>query len=140
MCQIWCDAAYNDKTHKAGLGILIRQIIDGGIKETKIQIQTTAVDNNHAELLAIYHALLNLKGLPHGEPLFIITDSQIAIDAITKGTPIKYQELAGNIRGMLCCENWRIYHKKAHTNKKDRYSTRQDISDKLAKKALDKGR
>lgn len=137
MAQIWVDGSFNNQTHKAGLGILIRQIIDGGIKETKIQIKTTAIDNNEAELKAIYHALLNIKSLPKDEPLFIITDSQIAIDAITKGTPDKYKELAGNIRGMLCCENWRIYHKKAHTGNKDRYSTRQDISDKLAKKALD---
>ena len=36
MCQIWCDAAYDNKTHKAGLGILIREIINGGIKETKL--------------------------------------------------------------------------------------------------------
>lgn len=140
MCQIWTDASFDSKTKEAGLGILIRQLIPHGIKETTLRIKTKAEDSNQAELLAIYHALLNIKGLPKDEPLFIITDSQIAINAITKGTPIKYQDLAGNIRGMLCCENWRIYHKKAHTGNKDRYSTRQDMSDKLAKKALDKGR
>lgn len=137
MVQLWTDASFDSKTKEAGLGILIRQLIPHGIKETTLRIKTKAEDSNQAELLGIYYALQNIQGTPKDEPLFIITDSQIAIDAITKGTPEKYQELAGNIRGMLCCEKWRIYHKKAHTGNKDRYSTRQNVSDKLAKKALD---
>lgn len=70
MAQIWVDAAYDNKTHKAGLGILIRQMIDGGIKETTLRIKTKAEDSNQAELLGIYYALQNIQGTPKDEGLF----------------------------------------------------------------------
>lgn len=114
---------------------MIRQLVKGGTKETRINLKIKATDNNQAELLAIYYALQNIQGTPKQEPIFIITDSQIAIDSIlhpeTKKT--KYRAVAERIRGMLYCENWRIYHKKAHTGRQDRYSINQAMADKLAK-------
>lgn len=135
--QIWVDAAFNHKTKQAGLGILIRELISNGVKETRLRIKTRAEDNNQAELLAIYHALQHIKGSKPKEPIFIITDSKTAIDSINspEGKKYKYRELAERIRGMLYCEKWKIYHKKAHTGGKDRYSVYQDIADRLAKKA-----
>lgn len=133
--QIWTDASFNHKTKEAGLGILIRQLVKGGTKETRINLKTKAEDSNQAELLAIYYALQNIQGIPKDEPIFIITDSKIAIDSIlhpeTKKT--KYRVIAERIRGMLYCDKWRIYHKKAHTGRQDRYSINQAISDRLAK-------
>ena len=137
MVQVWCDSSFNSQTKECGCGILIRQLIPNGIKETRLQIKDDAVDNNQAELKAIYHALQHIKGLPKDEPIFIITDSMIAIESILyPGTKKdKYREYGERIRSMLYCENWRIYHKKAHTNNNDRYSIRQAIADKLAKGA-----
>lgn len=114
---------------------MIRQLVKGGTKETRINLKTKAEDNNQAELLAIYYALQNIKGTPAKEPIFIITDSKIAIDSIIRpeNKKNKYRVIAGRIRGMLYCENWKIYHKKAHTGKQDRYSINQDLVDKLAK-------
>lgn len=133
--QIWVDASFNHKTKDAGLGIMIRQLVKGGTKETRINLKTKATDNNQAELLAVYHALQHIKGVPSKEPIFIITDSKIAIDSIlhpeTKKT--KYRVIAERIRGMLYCEKWKIYHKKAHTGRQDRYSINQAITDRLAK-------
>lgn len=133
--QIWVDASFNPKTKEAGLGIMIRQLVKGGTKETRLNLKTKAEDSNQAELLAVYYALQNIKGAPKEEPIFIITDSKIAIDSIlypeTKKT--KYRAIAERIRGMLYCERWKIYHKKAHTGRQDRYSIRQAITDKLAK-------
>jgi ribonuclease HI len=137
MVQIWADGSFNPKTKDAGIGIIIRQMIKGGIKETRINLKTKAEDNNQAELLAIYHALQNINGVPKKEPVFIVTDSKIAIDSILhpETKKDKYRSIAERIRGMLYCENWRIYHKTAHTGQQDRYSIRQAITDKLAKKA-----
>ena len=133
--QIWTDSSYNCKTKDAGLGILIRQLIPNGTKETRINLKTKAEDNNQAELLAVYHALQYIKGTPKEEPIFIITDSRIAIDSILnpETKKDKYRAIAERIRGMLYCEKWRIYHKKAHTGRKDRYSINQAITDRLAK-------
>lgn len=133
--QIWVDASFNPKTKEAGLGIMIRQLVKGGTKETRLNLKTKAEDNNQAELLAVYYALQNIKGSSKEEPIFIITDSKIAIDSIlypeTKKN--KYRTIAERIRGMLYCERWKIYHRKAHTGKQDRYSINQAITDKLAK-------
>ena len=133
--QIWTDASFNPKNKEAGLGIMIRQLVKGGIKETRINLRTKAEDNNQAELLAVYYALQNIKGTPKEELIFIITDSQIAIDSILnpENKKDKYRAIAERIRGMLYCERWKIYHKKAHTGRQDRYSIRQAITDKLAK-------
>lgn len=116
---------------------MIREIIPGGVKETKLSIKTKAEDNNVAELQAIYHALQHIKGARKDEPIFIITDSKIAIDCIKnpEGKCEKFRGLAECIRGMLYCEKWRIYHKKAHTRNRDRYSVRQGIVDFLANDA-----
>ena len=135
--QIWTDASFNPKTKDAGLGIMIRQLVKGGIKETRIKLKVKAEDNNQAELLSIYYALQNIKGTPPKEPIFIITDSKIAIDSILypETKQDKYREISERIRGMLYCENWKIYHKKGHTGNKDRYSLRQALTDKLAKQA-----
>lgn len=135
--QIWVDASFNKWTKEAGLGILIREIIPNGVKETKLSIKTKAADNNQAELLAIYHALQNIRGTPKEEPIFIITDSKIAIDSILhpETKKYKYRDIAERIRGMLYCEKWKIYHKTAHTGRQDRYSIRQAITDKIAKRA-----
>ena len=133
--QIWTDAGFNPKTKQAKLGIMIRQLVKGGIKETRISLKVNAEDNNQAELLSIYYALQNIKGIPKEEPIFIITDSKIAIDSIlnpeTKKN--KYRAIAERIRGMLYHEKWKIYHKKAHTGRQDRYSIRQAIADKLTR-------
>lgn len=133
--QIWVDASFNYKNKEAGLGILIRQLIKDGVKETRINLKTKAEDNNQAELLAIYNALQHIKGSPKNEPIFIITDSKIAIDSILhpETKKDKYREIAERIRSMLYCDKWKIYHKKAHTGNKDRYSIRQAITDRLAK-------
>lgn len=133
--QIWVDASFNPKTKDAGLGIMIRQLVKGGTKETRIKIKTKATDNNQAELLAIYYAVQNIQGTPKDESIFIITDSQIAIDSILhpERKKDKYRIIAERIRGMLYCEKWQIYHKKAHTGRQDRYSINQAISDRLAK-------
>ena len=137
MVQVWCDSSFNSQTKECGCGILIRQLIPNGIKETRLQIKDKAEDNNQAELKSIYYALQNIKGFPKGEPIFIITDSMIAIESILnpETKKDKYREYGERIRGMLYCESWRIYHKKAHTNNNDRYSARQAITDKLAKGA-----
>lgn len=137
MVQVWTDASFNSKTKDAGLGITIRQLIKGGVKETRINLKTKAEDNNQAELLAIYYALQNINGVPEKEPIFIVTDSKIAIDSILhpEMKKDKYRAVAERIRGMLYCERWKIYHKTAHTGRQDRYSIRQAITDKLAKKA-----
>lgn len=135
--QIWTDASFNPKTKDAGLGIIIRQLVKDGIKEARINLRTKAEDNNQAELLAIYHALQNIQGTPKEEPIFIVTDSQIAIDSILhpETKKDKYREVAERIRAMLYCERWKIYHKTAHTGRQDRYSIRQAITDKMAKRA-----
>lgn len=135
--QIWTDAGFDPKTKNAGLGILIRQLVPNGVKETRIKLKVKAEDNNQAELLSIYYALQNIKGTPPKEPIFIITDSKIAIDSILypETKQDKYREISERIRGMLYCENWKIYHKKGHTGNKDRYSLRQALTDKLAKQA-----
>lgn len=114
---------------------MIRQLVKGGTKETRLNLKSKAEDNNQAELLAIYYALQNIQGVPKQEPIFIITDSQIAIDSILhpESKKAKYRAVAERIRGMLYCENWKIYHKKAHTSRQDRYSINQAITDKLAK-------
>lgn len=138
--QLWCDSSFDSKTKDAGLGILIRQLIPNGIKETRISLKTKAEDNNQAELLSIYHALQHIKGVPLDEPLFIITDSVVAIESILhpETKKEKYKEIAERIRGMLYTSKWKIYHKKAHTGKQDRYSQRQALSDLLAKKGKEK--
>ena len=135
--QIWTDASFNPKTKDAGLGIMIRQLVKGGIKETRIKLKVKAEDNNQAELLSVYYALQNIKGTPPKEPIFIITDSKIAIDSILypETKQDKYREVSERIRGMLYCENWKIYHKKGHTGNRDRYSLRQALTDRLAKQA-----
>lgn len=116
---------------------MIRQLVKGGIKETRIKLKVKAEDNNQAELLAIYHALQHIKGTPLNEPIFIITDSKIAIDSILcpETKKDKYRAISERIRGMLYCDKWRIYHKTAHTGNQDRYSLRQALTDKLAKKS-----
>ena len=133
--QIWLDAGYTPRTGEARLGIIIRQLVPGGTKETRLQLKTKAVDNNQAELKAIYYALQNIKGSPKREPIFIITDSKVAIECIKNPSnkKDKYRQIAECIRGMLYGENWRIYHKKAHTNNQDRYSIRQAMADKLTR-------
>lgn len=133
--QIWLDAGYTPRTGEARLGIIIRQLVPGGTKETRLQLKTKAVDNNQAELKAIYYALQNIKGSPRREPIFIITDSKIAIECIKNPSnkKDKYRQIAECIRGMLYGEKWRIYHKKAHTNNQDRYSIRQAMADKLTR-------
>lgn len=138
--QIWTDASFNPKTKKAGLGILIRQLIPNGIKEIRLTIRTLAEDNNQAELYAIFYALQHIQSLKIKEPIFIMTDSKIAIEAVKhpENKKSKYKDVAECIRGMLYCERWRIYHKKAHTGNRDRYSIRQDIVDRLAKYARGK--
>ncbi len=115
---------------------MIRQLVKGGTKETRLNLKTKATDNNQAELLAIYYALQNIKGAPAKEPIFIITDSKISIDSILhpENKKNKYRVIAERIRGMLYCQNWKIYHKTAHTGKQDRYSINQALVDKLAKK------
>lgn len=114
---------------------MIRQLVKGGTKETRINLKTKAEDSNQAELLAIYYALQNIQGAPKEEPIFIVTDSKIAIDSILspETKKDKYRAIAERIRGMLYCEKWKIYHKKAHTGRKDRYSINQAITDRLAK-------
>lgn len=135
MCQIWCDGSFNSKTHEAGLGILIREYVQHGFKETRIHLKCKAKDNNQAELIAIYNSLQHLKHLPNDEPLFIVTDSQTAISTIQNpdNKPDKYKYYGNLIRENLTGRKWKIYHKKAHTKKQDRYSLLQAVSDRLAK-------
>lgn len=133
--QIWCDASFNQKTKDAGLGILLRQMVPDGIKETRITLKKKAQDNNEAEMLAIYYALQNIKGVPKEEPLFLITDSKVAIDFI-KNPRGKYYEIASRIRGMLWGEKWKIYHCRGHQGDLNKYTKRQCLTDYLAKTYL----
>ncbi len=128
--QIWVDSSFKDGD--VGIGILVRKLIPGGIKEVKIRLRTTAKDNNHAELLGIYHAL---KRLRVNEKIYIITDSMTAIKSILYKPPEKYKDVANKIKDMLSGMDWKIYHKAGHSKSNDRYSQRQNITDKLAKNA-----
>ena len=141
MCQLWVDASYDERTQDAGLGILIRDIIPQGIKETTYRVKTKAVDNNQAELLAILYGVRNLDNF---DKLHIITDSQTAINCIKNpdGRPDKYTFIVREIHKALEGRAWKIYHKKGHSKNNDRYSLRQNYTDALAKgaKKLDNGR
>lgn len=128
--QIWVDSSYKDGD--VGIGILVRKLIPSGVKEVKIRLRTTAKDNNHAELLGIYHALKRIKT---DEKIYIITDSMTAIKSILHTPPEKYKDVAKKIKDMLSGMNWKIYHKGGHSKNNDRYSQRQDITDRLAKNA-----
>ena len=136
MVCVWCDASFDNETKKCGLGVVIKQLILGGIKESRIQVKDNAVDNNEAELKAIRLGVMHVdKPLP--EPIFIVTDSKVAINALKdpEHCPEKYKALVKNIYHHIGCERVRFYHCKGHQKKNNRYTNIQAICDKLAKKA-----
>lgn len=144
MACVWCDASFDETTLKCGCGIVIKQLIHGGIKETRIQVKDYAVDNNDAELKAILHGIRHVdKPLP--EPINIITDSVVAIEQLKKAVyrgdssaenvNPKYQETVQRIIHELAGERIRFYHCKGHTDKQRQYSHIQAICDKLSRKA-----
>lgn len=144
MVVIFCDASFEDDTKKCGCGIVIKQLIPSGIKETRIQIKDYAVDNNDAELKAILHGLEHVDK-PTPETINIVTDSQVAIgimnsfihraDGKVDHVNPKYQQTAKRIYRASECHRIRLHHTKGHSNKHRQYSNIQAICDKLAKKA-----
>lgn len=134
--QIWCDASFDNNTKKAGLAItLIRMLSPKGINRNYFEIPAYAADNNEAELLAIkFGAEQAIKYKP--ERINIITDSVVAINAIKNPEQAsgKYKKLAFYIRELIG-DNFHIYHRKAHTKRKDRYTYEQSVCDMMAKRA-----
>lgn len=107
--QIWCDASFDNNTKKAGLAItLIRMLSPKGINRNYFEIPAYAADNNEAELLAIKFGAEQASG--------------------------KYKKLAFYIRELIG-DNFHIYHRKAHTKRKDRYTYEQSVCDMMAKRA-----
>lgn len=136
MVCVWCDASYDDKTKKCGLGVVIKQLVFGGVKESRIQVKDCAIDNNEAELKAIRLGIMHVDK-PLREPIHIVTDSMVAINALKdpEHCPDKYKALVKNIIHCMGGERVRIYHCKGHNQKGNKYSHIQAICDKLAKKA-----
>lgn len=132
--QLWCDASFDSTTKNAGLGITIQQLTLSGIKRTKIKISTTAIDNNHAELLSILYAMKNIPENKFDTRINVITDSEVAKMAIL-GYHKKPEYLSVVRQIKEINKPFKIYHRKAHTKKTDRYSMMQAISDHLAKSA-----
>jgi ribonuclease HI len=144
MTSIWCDASYNEQTKKAGCGIVIKQLLYNGIKETRIQVSEYAADNNCAELIAIKHGLRHVDK-PQPRPICIITDSAVALEILRKtihrvdgnydDINPKYRKVVADIVHELAGERVRLYHIKGHTKKNDRYHETQVLCDKLAKQS-----
>ena len=135
---IYCDASFNEQTKQAGLGVIVHQLLDKGKMVTKMQSVCVCEDNNVAELKAIEFALKNVKKQFPEEPIYIVTDSFLAIDSIynPEVKKPKYKILGNKIKHMLnsLSENsWQVVHRKAHTKRKDKYSLNQQESDKLAR-------
>lgn len=132
--QIWVDAGFDNNTKTAGFGIVIRQLVKNGVKETRLSIKDKAIDNNFAELKAIHYALQCIQGSSNSEPIFIVTDSMVAINCLTnmEYPHNKYKEIIEKIKSLLKHKNWKIYHKKGHSKSKDVYSKRQSLTDRLA--------
>lgn len=134
--QIWCDASFDNWTKKAGLAVTIIKLIKPcGVNRNQFEVPTYAADNNEAELLAIKFGIQQAKQYPP-EKINIITDSTIAINALKnpKQAPAKYRELVFSIINDLGT-NFRIYHRKAHTRRKDKYTKEQALCDIMAKRA-----
>lgn len=144
MVVIFCDASYNEKTLKCGCGIIIKEIIPNGLKETRINVSDYAVDNNDAELKAVLHGLEYIDKHSN-ETLNVVTDSQVAINELKKAvyhtnsnvTDInpKYRETIKSIVHKLAGKRLKLYHCKGHSNRQQKYSQIQAVCDKLAKKS-----
>lgn len=145
MVCVWCDASFDETTLKCGCGIVIKQLIQGGIKETRIQVSGYAKDNNEAELLSIYHGILHIDKPCGGKPINVITDSVTAIEALEKcvwhgdysvqEVNPKYQDICRRILQALGGKRICLYHCKGHSKKLNKYNQIQMICDKLARKA-----
>lgn len=145
MVVIYCDASFNKETLKCGCGVVIKQLIPGGIKETRLQISDYAQDNNEAELKAVMHSLRHLDK-PQRETINIVTDSQVAINEMKKVinkasldislVSPKYQETVKRILREIEGERIRVYHVKGHSSKQKEYSQFNQICDRLAKKSI----
>lgn len=144
MVVIFCDASFDNGTKKCGCGIVIKQLIPNGVKETRINVSDYAIDNNDAELKAIMHGLRHVdKPLP--ETINIVTDSQVAIKQLKKAiyrgdcsveeVNPKYQTTVQKIIHEIAGERVRLYHCKGHTDRQRKYSQVQAICDRLAKKS-----
>ncbi len=144
MVVIFCDASFDNETKKCGCGIVIKQLIPNGVKETRITISDYAIDSNDAELKAVMHGLRHVdKPLP--ETINIVTDSQVAIEQLKKAiyrgdcsveeVNPKYQTTVQRVIHELAGERVRLYHCKGHTDRQRKYSQIQAVCDRLAKKS-----
>lgn len=144
MVCVWCDASFDHETKKCGCGIVIKQLISGGVKETRIKVSDYAIDGNDAELKAVLHGVRHVdKPLPVA--INIITDSAVTIDLLKKviyrgnysleGVSPKYHATLTRIINELGGERVRLYHVRGHTDKQRKYSEIQAICDKMAREA-----
>lgn len=144
MVVIFCDASFNENTKKCGCGIVIKQLIPNGVKETRINVSDYAVDSNDAELKAIMHGLRHIDK-PQPSPINIVTDSIVAINQLERAiyredgnvsdVNPKYKNTVKRIVHEIACERIKLHHVKGHTDKQRKYSQVQAICDRLAKKA-----
>jgi ribonuclease HI len=140
MVVMFCDASYNNG--HCGCGVVIKQLIHGGVKEVRINVKDYAVDNNDAELKSILHGLRHVDK-PQSSWIHIVTDSAVAIEILNKciyradgdlsGVKEKYRNTVASIIHEIAGEKIRLHHVKGHTKKKDRYHETQNLCDRLAK-------
>ncbi len=128
----YTDASFDERTKKAGWGVVLVK----GVKKTFIHGDIPALNNNYAELWAIYMAGILLGG--SGE---VYTDSQTAISYIKKQirdkprTQEQYinhkhnEFLAYKIRKL----NITVYKTKAHTKNNTKEGIFNNIADLCAK-------
>ena len=98
MIRVRTDAAVNGNPGKVGIGIeILHQKQQFLFKENSDQL----MDNHHAELWAIYRALLILQEKEwHHEVIFLNSDSKFAMMAIEKNytKQVAYQEFLKKVQ------------------------------------------
>ncbi len=137
--RIFTDSSFHEKEKVAGVGLVVCK----GERRDLISNYVRCESNNEGELYAVYLACI----LSGGEKCEIITDSQVAIQYITKGVADKPRTREQYIRHKRC-EYWsykiRIFKNisftkvKAHTGYYQKNSIHNTMSDILAKDGLSK--
>lgn len=95
MIKLYTDAAVNQQTGQAAIGILI---IQNG-HQTQIKQRIPSMNNHRAEFTAAiigFQTLINLK-VATTEFVFYYTDSQIVIDSINKAYAKHFEELTNQL-------------------------------------------
>ncbi|GHP12798.1 ribonuclease HI [Lentilactobacillus fungorum] len=89
MFKVYSDAAVNQKSQKAAIGILI---IHNG-QQLQVKSPIKAVDNHEAEFIAAINAFKKLIAVADDpdEFVFYYTDSKIVIDSLNKGYAKHFQ-------------------------------------------------